>query len=120
MEPMVSLWLKRVKDQALATLMDGGEIPGYKVVAGRGSRAWKDELEVAAVLFGKGVAKEDYTKTELLSVAAMEKSIGKKKVAELLDGLIETRTGAPTVAPETDKRPRYDRRAEALKDFEEV
>ena len=42
MEPLVSLWLKRVKDQPLTTLMDGGEIPGFKAVAGRGSRAWAD------------------------------------------------------------------------------
>ena len=118
MEPLISLWLKRVKDQALATLINGGEIPGYKVVAGRGSRAWRDELEVAEALKGAGYTAEEYTKTELLSVAAMEKAIGKKKAAELLETLIETKTGAPTVVPETDKRPRYDRVAEAQKDFE--
>ena len=117
MEPLVSLWLKRVKDQALTTLLNGGDVPGYKVVAGRGTRAWKDEMEVAAAL-APLYSREDYTKTELLSPAAMEKAIGKKKVAELLEGLIETRTGAPTVALETDKRPKYDRLAEAQSDFE--
>lgn len=118
MEPLVSLWLKRVKDQALATLMSGGEVPGYKVVAGRGSRGWADDLEVAALLKANGYTQEEITKTEVLSVAAMEKALGKKKVAELLAGQILTHTGAPTVAPESDKRPVYDRRAEALKDFE--
>ena len=116
MEPLVSLWLKRVKEQALTTLLNGGEVPGYKAVAGRGTRAWKDELEVAATL-SSVYSQEEYTKTELLSPAAMEKAIGKKKVAELLEGLIETRTGSPTVAPETDKRPVYDRLAEAQNDF---
>jgi len=109
MEPMISLWLKRVKDQALTTLLDGGEIPGYKAVAGRGSRAWKDELQVADTLKGAGLQAEDYTKTELLSVAAMEKALGKKKVTELLADHIETKAGSPTVAPETDKRPAYNR-----------
>ena len=118
MEPLVSLWLKRVKDQALTEMLNGGEIPGFKVVAGRGSRDWTNEMDVAAVLYGKGYTKEDYTKTELLSVAAMEKAIGKKKVAELLQELIETKQGAPTVVPEADKRPVYDRVAEAKKDFE--
>lgn len=117
MEPLVSLWLKRVKDQALATLLEGGDVPGYKVVAGRGTRAWKDEMEVAATL-ASIYSREEYTKTELLSVAAMEKAIGKKKVAELLEGLIEMKTGAPTVAPESDKRPKYDRLAEAQSDFD--
>lgn len=118
MESLVSLWLKRVKDQALATMLDGGEIPGYKVVAGRGSRAWADDLEVGQALLEAGCPKEQITKTELLSVAAMEKALGKKKVAELVGGQILTYTGAPTVALATDKRPVYDRLAEAQKDFE--
>ena len=118
MEPLVSLWLKRVKDQALTTMLDGGDVPGYKVVAGRGTRAWKDEQAVFATMAQARYDFEDITKTELLSPAAMEKAIGKKKVAELLEGLIETRTGAPTVALETDKRPKYDRLAEAQSDFE--
>ena len=48
MEPVISLWLKRVKSQALNTLLDGQEIPGYKVVEGKqGNRKWADELKVA-------------------------------------------------------------------------
>ena len=107
MEPLISLWLKRVKDQALTTMLDGGEIPGYKVVAGRGSRAWADDLEVAAALKASGYSQEDITKTELLSVAAMEKALGKKKVAELVGGQILSYTGSPTIATSTDKRPVY-------------
>ena len=117
MEPLVTLWLKRVKDQALTTLLDGGEIPGFKAVEGRGSRAWADELEVAAEMEKHGVSREDYTKTEMLSVAQMEKALGKKKVAELVGGHIVKTTGAPTVAPMSDKRPAYDRLAEAQNDF---
>lgn len=117
MEPLVSLWLKRVKDQALSTLLSGGDVPGYKVVAGRGSRGWADDLEVAALLKANGYTQEEITKTELLSVAAMEKALGKKKVGELLSGQILTHTGAPTVAPESDKRPKYDQAAETLADL---
>lgn len=118
MEPLISLWLKRVREQALTTMLDGGEVPGYKVVAGRGSRAWADDLEVAELLKASGYSQEEITKTELLSVAAMEKALGKKKVAELVGGQILSYTGSPTIAPATDKRPVYDRLAEAKKDFE--
>ena len=118
MEPMISLWLKKVKEQALSTLMDGGEIPGYKVVAGRGSRSWADDLEVAQALRASGYSDEEITKTTVLSVAAMEAAIGKKKVAELVGGQILVNTGSPTIAPITDKRPAYDKVAEAQKDFE--
>ena len=107
MEPLISLWLKRVKDQALASMLHGEQVPGYKVVAGRGSRNWADDIEVAAALFAAGYNQEEYTKTEILSVSQMEKALGKKKVAELVGGQILSHTGAPTIAPETDKRPVY-------------
>ena len=107
MEPVISLWLKRVKDQALSSMLHGEQVPGFKVVAGRGSRQWADDLETAKLLQEAGYNQEDITKTELLSVAAMEKALGKKKVAELVGGQILTHTGAPTIAPETDKRPVY-------------
>lgn len=119
MEPLVALWLRRVKDQALTTLLDGGEVPGYKVVEGKpGNRKWTDELQVMAALDAAGVSREDYTETKLLSPAGMDKALGKKRAAELLDGLTERAPGAPTVVPESDKRPVYDRLAEAVKDFE--
>lgn len=117
MESLISLWLKRIKDQALTTMMSGGEIPGYKVVAGRSSRQWADELEVAEALKQAGYTAEEITETNVLSVAAMEKALGKKKVAELVGGHILTQTGSPTIAPETDKRPRYDQAAEILNDL---
>lgn len=117
-EPMIIAWLKAVKERALASLLDGDEIPGYKVVAGRATRAWADDLEVRSQLFAAGYSMEQITKTETLSPAMMEKALGKKKVAELLSGHILTHPGAPTVAPASDKRPVYDRLAEAKKDFE--
>lgn len=117
MAPIIDLWLKRVRDQALRTLLDGGSIPGYKVVEGRGSRTWRDELQVADTLKAAGYSLEDITETSLLSVAKMEKAIGKKRAEEIVGELIVRKPGAPTIALETDKRPAYDRLAEAQNDF---
>lgn len=120
MEPTISIWLKRVKEQALTTMLEGGEIPGFKVVAGRGSRSWADELEVAAELEKNGISRDQYTETKILSVAQMEKALGgKKRFNELVGGHVLIQSGSPTVAPETDKRPAYDRDAEIKKAFEE-
>lgn len=110
MEPLISLWLRRVKAQAMDALMNGDEIPGYKVVEGKlGNRKWTNELEVAQVLQGAGYQLDDITETKLLSPAAMDKSIGKKRVAELLTDHIDRAPGAPTVVPASDKRPAYNR-----------
>jgi hypothetical protein len=111
-ESMITQWLKQVREHALTTMLDGGEIPGYKVVAGRGSRGWADNLEVAAALKKAGYTQEEITKTELLSVSVMEKTLGKKKVATLVGGQILSHKGAPTVVPQTDKRPPYDNAAD--------
>lgn len=118
MQPMIELWLKRVKEQALTGMLNRFEIPGYKVVEGRASRAWSDDIVVLTTLKVEGYKDEEVTKTELLSPAAMEKALGKKKVAEIVGQFITIRSGAPTIAPESDKRPAYDRLAEAQKDFE--
>ena len=117
MEPLISLWLKKVKEQAMTTLMNGEELPGYKLVEGKlGNRKWTDEAEVASTLANL-YPMETYTETKLLSPSQMDKAIGKKKVVELLDCFIERAPGAPTIAPETDKRPAYNRLAEAQNDF---
>lgn len=118
-EPMISSWLKAVKDRALSALLNGEEIPGYKVVEGRGSREWTDFDPVINTLEDAGYGPADiYTPQALLSPAQMEKSIGKKRVAELVGSLIVSKPGNPTVAPESDKRKPFDRLAEARKDFE--
>ena len=119
MEPLVTLWLKKVKEMALTSLLDGEQIPGYKLVEGKqGDRKWTDEVKVAEALKAAGYSLEDITETKLHSPAKMDKAIGKKKVAELLSSMIDRAPGSPIMVPETDKRPAYDRLAEAKKDFE--
>ena len=118
MEPMVTLWLKKVKDQALSTLMNGEELPGYKLVEGKlGNRKWRNDREVFDKLIENGFNENDITETKVLTPSQMDKAIGKKKAAELLEEFIERAPGAPTIAPITDKRPAYDRLAEAQNDF---
>lgn len=118
-EPVVSAWLRAVKDRALSALLGGEEIPGFKVVEGKlGNRKWTDELKVSEALAAAGYGSDEYMETKLRSPSAMDKALGKKKVSELLSDLIDRSPGAPTVVPDSDKREPYDRLAEARKDFE--
>ena len=113
MEPLISLWLKRVKEQAFTSLMNGEEVPGYKLVEGKlGNRKWTNEADVAKILTEAGYTADEITETKVLSPSAMDKSIGRKRVAELLEDLIVREPGKPTVVPETDKRPTYDKSAD--------
>ena len=110
MEPLITLWLRKIKEQAYNTLMEGGTVPGYKLVEGKqGNRKWTNEVDVAKKLEAEGYTLEDITETKLLSPSAMDKVLGKKKAAELLDGYITRAPGTPTIVPETDKRPAYNR-----------
>lgn len=116
-ESVISAWLKAVKDRALTQMLNGEEIPGFKVVEGRASRDWA-ETGVSDALEAAGYTIDQYTETKLLSPAALEKSIGKKKVAEIVGQYIVSKPGGPTIAPASDKRKPFDRLAEAKKDFE--
>lgn len=117
-ETLITGWLKAVKERALSQMLSGEEIPGYKVVEGRGSRGWSEEVMVEMALERAGFTEDQYTKTELLSPAQMEKSIGKKKVAELLSEFLTTKPGSPTIAPATDKREAYNQQEASRKAFE--
>lgn len=108
-EPLISLWLRRVKSRALAMALDGKPAPGWKAVEGRqGNRKWRDELEALHILDAAGYDRAETTETHLLSPAGVDKLVGKKKAAELLAGQIERSPGAPILVPESDKRPPYD------------
>lgn len=117
-EAMITGWLKAVKERALSQMLNGEEIPGYKVVEGRASREWADEKAVADLLLNHGYTPERYTKTEILSPYQMEKSIGKKEVSTLLAPLLTMKPGSPTIAPATDKREAYNRQEASRKAFE--
>ena len=49
----------------------------------------------------------------------MEKLLGKKTMGELLGDLIEKPQGAPTLVPESDKRPAWSPEEETLAAFDE-
>lgn len=107
-EPLITMWLKRVKETALSDMLKGEQIPGYKVVEGKaGNRKWVNEPNVAGILTKAGYSLEDVTETKLLSPAALGKVIGRRDMETLLGDMIDRAPGSPTIAPETDKRPVY-------------
>ena len=97
-------WASDLKDYALKTILDGGSIPGYKVVEGRTSRAWTDVDKAFAMLQERGVPEALLWERKPVTPPALEKELGKKPFAETAEDLVSRKPGKPTLAPESDKR----------------
>ena len=107
-------WLKAIKGKVFESLMDGSEVPGWKLVEGRSVRRYTDEVAVAKAVEEAGY--DPYEK-KVLGITAMTHALGKKKFNELLGGLVMKPAGKPTLVPESDKRPAMNT---AKDDFTEV
>lgn len=100
----VAAWLKDLQDYALRACLDGKQIPGYKAVEGRGSRDWTDQGEAFTALEKAGVPVEMMYERKPLTLAALEKVVGKKAFAEAVGEYVVKKPGKPTLVPESDKR----------------
>ena len=101
----VAKWLKDLQDYALRSCLDGKEIPGFKAVEGRGSRDWTDQDAAFKALQGSGVPEAMLYERKPLTLAAIEKVVGKKAFTEAVGQFVMKNPGKPTLVPETDKRP---------------
>ena len=111
----VAAWLKDLEAYALNATLLGTEIPGWKAVEGRGSREWNGDTDTAfEQLQSRGVAEAMLYERKPVSVAGLEKALGKKAFSEAAEGLWSKTPGKPTLVPESDKRPPYNPAAAAF------
>ena len=99
---LVVSWLDAVETVVTQRLVVGEAFGGYKMVAGRSSRSWSDEVQAATVLesaLGVGAWER-----KLTSPAKAEKLLGKSKL-DIVEALISSKAGRPTLARESDPRP---------------
>jgi hypothetical protein len=95
-------WVKDLRALAFQVLESGGQVPGYKLVAKRGTRQWTSEGAVEAWADHNQIT--DAYETKLKSPAQMEKVL-KKHGKELPSDLVMTVSSGSTLAPESDPRP---------------
>lgn len=79
-EDTIKDWMSKVRDHAKELLLQGVDIPGYKVVKAVGNAVWIDETAVVAE-FEPEYGDKLYEK-KFLSPAKLEKLVGKKKLGE--------------------------------------
>ena len=89
-----------------AAINQGKSWPGFKVVEARTIRRYTDEDAVAQAARNAGYT--DIYRKRLLSVAEMEKLMGRENFRAILGGLVEKPAGQPTLVLDSDKRPAID------------
>jgi len=109
----LAAWAADVKEFALQQALSGVKYDGFKIVEGRSNRKYTDENAVADTVKKAGY---DPYEPKLLGITAMEKMLGKKKFADILNGLVEKPQGKPALVQESDKRPPMNM---AVEDFKE-
>ena len=94
-------WIDDLNALVQTKLEKGYEIPGWKLVAKRGTRKWADQGKATDALAALGI---DPIKKELVSPAQAEKLLKAKK-QNLPEGLTVSVSSGDTLAPESDPRP---------------
>ncbi|EHL08784.1 hypothetical protein HMPREF0322_00426 [Desulfitobacterium hafniense DP7] len=114
-------WYNSLKESALARVLAGGEVSGWKAVEGRGSRQYADTDKAFEHLKASGIDEAILYVREPLTPPALEKELGKKQYKELLEvpGHVIKKPGAPALAPENDKRPALNSAAAVFGDNKE-
>ena len=94
-------WIDDLNALVQTKIEKGYKIPGWKLVAKRGTRSWVDQGKAADALAALGV---DPIKKEIVSPAQAEKLLKAKK-QNLPEGLTVSVSSGDTLAPESDPRP---------------
>lgn len=101
-------WTKAIRAKVELWLLEGVEVPGYKLVEGkRGSRAWSNKDEVEQLLKSKFRLKTDEMYDfSLRSPTTIEKLLkgSPHRWGQCLEFVTQAE-GKPSVAPMSDKRP---------------
>ena len=93
---LIMSYLSAVESEVFGQLTQGGDFPGYKLVAGKSVRKWtKDGIKALENELGD----EAYV-SKPIGITAAAKLLGNKRV----DELTEKPEGKPTMVPEDDKR----------------
>ncbi len=97
-------WLSDLQDCALAECLTGNDVPGWKAVEGRSSRNWTDMDTAFAKLTENGISDTILWEKKPLTLAQVEKVVGKKDFDTFVGDLVTKTPGKPALVQESDKR----------------
>lgn len=111
----LTAFVKAVNDRAISLMLSGVNIPGYKVVEGRTLRKVTDQDGLVKALVEEGINEHILFERKMLGISKLQTIVGKKKFDLIAEPFLTKPEGAPTIAPESDKRPALN--GSALDDF---
>ena len=100
-------WYKDLEEYATKALLDGGEIPGWKLVAGRSIRTFTDQDAAVQAVIAAGYDEALVYDRKPKTLSELEKLMGKTEFAEKIGSFVVKPLGKPTLALATDKREAY-------------
>lgn len=103
----LAAWVKKLEKYALDAMLGGKTVKGWKVVEGRSNRTFTDTDAAYAKLQEAGFDRALLYNSVPVTLTAVEKLVDKETYEKVLAPFIVKPPGAPTIAPETDKRPEY-------------
>jgi hypothetical protein len=110
-------WYNDLEEYALAAMLRGEDIAGWKVVAGRSNRTFTDHDKAIAAVIAAGYDEALVYERKPKTLTALETLMGKKDFAEKIGEFVYKPPGKPTPARLSDKREPY---STATADFAEV
>lgn len=113
----VAKWLGDLQDVALADCLAGKDVPGWKAVEGRGSRDWTDMDAAFAKLQTEGINEAVLWERKPLTLAQVEKVVGKSDFATIVGDLVVKNPGKPALVEASDKREAITNKVSAAEAF---
>ena len=99
-------WLRDVESYALTQLEQGNDIPGYKMVAKKTNRRWRDNDAVLRMLARRGLKIDERTTRKVIGIPAAEKALKARGIdPSKLEKFWEKPEGQPKLARTDDPRP---------------
>lgn len=105
-------WVESLQEYALNEILSGGAVEGWKVVEGRRTRTFDDADKAFDDIIAAGIDGSILYQRKPLTLAQVEKALGKKAFYEIAGQHVVTPKGKPTLVPVTDKRMPYATTAE--------
>jgi hypothetical protein len=110
-------WVKKLEASALAEIVSGGSVPGWKIIEGRSNRCLDKFDALAKKLQEIGYDEAILYEKKPIGLTELEKLLSKEEKGSLLKEYIVKPQGKATLAPEDDKRPAMQLKTTAAEAF---